>query len=88
MNHDFEKYSQLVKLLPKKPNDNDLLILYGLYKQSTIGNCNIKRPNGLFNIKEQKKWDAWNNIKDISSDDAKKLYINKVKELMTLQHPK
>lgn len=88
MNHDFEKYSQLVKLLPKKPNDNDLLILYGLYKQSTIGNCNIKRPNGLFNIKEQKKWDAWNNIKDTSSDDAKKLYINKVKELMTLQHPK
>ena len=88
MNNDFEKYSQLVKLLPTKPNDNDLLILYGLYKQSTIGNCNIKKPNGLFNIKEQKKWDAWNNIKDTTSDDAKELYINKVKELMTLQNSK
>jgi diazepam-binding inhibitor (GABA receptor modulating acyl-CoA-binding protein) len=88
MNHDFEKYSQLVKLLPKQPNDNDLLILYGLYKQSIIGNCNIERPNGLFNIKEQKKWDAWNNIKDTSSDNAKELYINKVKELMTLQNSK
>ena len=88
MNHDFEKYSQLVKLLPTKPNDNDLLILYGLYKQSIIGNCNIKRPNGLFNIKEQKKWDAWNNIKNTTLDDAKELYINKVKELMRLQNSK
>ena len=87
MNNDFEKYSQLVQLLPKKPDDNDLLLLYGLYKQSTIGNCNIKKPNGLFNIKEQKKWDAWNNIKNTTSDDARELYINKVKELMLSQTP-
>ena len=88
MNNDFEKYSRLVKLLPIKPNDTDLLILYGLYKQSTIGNCNIKKPNGLFNIKEQKKWDAWNEIKDTSLDHAKELYIKKVKELIILQRSK
>ena len=26
----FEKYSQLAKLLPKQPSDDDMLILYGL----------------------------------------------------------
>ena len=86
MKDDFEKYSTLVKLLPKKPSDDDLLILYCLYKQSTIGDCNIKKPNGLFNVKEQKKWQAWNNIKGTSSIHAKSLYIKKVKDLIQLQN--
>lgn len=34
---EFEKYAELVKKLKTQPSDNDLLKLYGLYKQVTVG---------------------------------------------------
>ncbi|MBA0687677.1 hypothetical protein Goari_015191, partial [Gossypium aridum] len=35
-----------------------MLILYGLYKQATVGPVNTDRP-GMFNMREKYKWDAW-----------------------------
>lgn len=36
----FEKAAEDVKNLKSTPSDNDLLELYGLYKQATVGDCN------------------------------------------------
>lgn len=37
---DFSKAADNVKNLKSKPGDHELLELYGLYKQSTVGDCN------------------------------------------------
>lgn len=36
----FEEAAESVKNLKKRPTDNELLELYGYYKQATIGDCN------------------------------------------------
>ena len=40
MEAEFRKAADEVQRLNKKPNNSDLLTLYGLYKQSTEGDCN------------------------------------------------
>ena len=36
------------------PNDQ-LLLIYGYYKQATVGKCNIPKP-GMFDFKGKAKW--------------------------------
>ena len=81
LNELFLKCSKDVMNLKEKPDQDELLIIYGLYKQSTCGNCNITCPN-FYNFTEKKKYDAWNNLKDVDMDDAKKKYIREVKLLI------
>ena len=40
MEAEFRKAADEVQRLQKKPNNSDLLTLYGLYKQATEGDCN------------------------------------------------
>ena len=63
-----------INLLNEKPNNETLLNLYGLYKQSTNGNCDIEKPNFL-DFKGVKKWEAWNNLHGLKNIEAKKKYI-------------
>lgn len=37
---DFETAVQTANTFKKKPTDSDLLKLYSLYKQATVGDCN------------------------------------------------
>ncbi|CAB4256784.1 similar to Saccharomyces cerevisiae YGR037C ACB1 Acyl-CoA-binding protein, transports newly synthesized acyl-CoA esters from fatty acid synthetase (Fas1p-Fas2p) to acyl-CoA-consuming processes [Maudiozyma barnettii] len=76
----FEEKAKAVNDLPTKPNTEELLKLYALYKQATVGDCNTDRP-GIFNLKDRSKWDAWNKVKGTSQDDAEKQYIELVDEL-------
>lgn len=71
----------IVKCLKRSPSNDELQLLYGLYKQSTVGNINITRPN-IFNLKETKKWDGWNAQKGLSKYDAEVKYIIYVNELI------
>ena len=48
LEEEFLKYCQIAQVLPQKPADNDLLYLYGFYKQATIGDCNVQQPS--FNV--------------------------------------
>ena len=82
LSNTFRKYTQLVKLLPRKPCDEDLLLLYGYYKQVYNGNCNIGEPNAFFGIKEHRKWCAWKSLENMESSLAMKLYIQKVNQLI------
>ena len=78
----FQKYTQMVKLLPNRPSDNDLLILYGFYKQATIGDCNTPKPNSIFDMKETRKWNTWKSLENLDKESSMRNYINKVNELM------
>lgn len=77
----FEEATQKVKLLKTKPDDNTLLKLYGLYKQATIGDCNISKPY-FYQMEQLAKWNAWNDLKGKTTETAKKQYVDLVQKLI------
>lgn len=58
-----------------------LLDLYGLYKQSTEGDINIEMPTNIFDIKGKAKYDAWAAHKGMSPADAQQAYVDLVAKL-------
>mmetsp|Transcript_1241 Transcript_1241/g.3837 ORF Transcript_1241/g.3837 Transcript_1241/m.3837 type:complete len:92 (+) Transcript_1241:115-390(+) len=76
----FNTAAEKIKEQTSVSND-DMLSLYGLFKQANVGDCNTDRPGGIFNQKDKMKWDAWNAKKGVGKDDAMKEYIAKVDSL-------
>ncbi|XP_060683839.1 acyl-CoA-binding protein [Hemiscyllium ocellatum] len=77
---DFEKAAEEVKQLKSQPSDEEMLAVYSLYKQATVGDVNTDRP-GMLDLKGKAKWDAWNARKGTSKEEAMAMYISKVQEL-------
>jgi diazepam-binding inhibitor (GABA receptor modulating acyl-CoA-binding protein) len=77
----FLQAAEAVKTLDNKPDNNSLCILYGLYKQATVGDNNTSKPN-IFDIKGQTKWDSWNKYKGYSKYKAECEYITFVNSLL------
>uniref|UniRef100_A0A4W4E4F8 ACB domain-containing protein n=1 Tax=Electrophorus electricus TaxID=8005 RepID=A0A4W4E4F8_ELEEL len=59
---EFEQYAEDVKKVKTRPSDQELLDLYGLYKQAIFGDINIDRP-GMLDMKGKAKWEAWDSRK-------------------------
>ena len=78
---EFEEHAEKAKTLPETTTNENKLILYGLYKQATVGNVNTSRP-GMFNMRDRAKWDAWKNVEGKSKDEAMIEYTMKVKQLL------
>jgi diazepam-binding inhibitor (GABA receptor modulating acyl-CoA-binding protein) len=68
------------KKLPEKPDNMTLLKIYSLYKQATEGDVEGKRP-GFTDMVGRAKWDAWNELKGKSSDDAMQEYVELIEGL-------
>jgi acyl-CoA-binding protein len=68
------------KEFSKRPSNEELLSLYGLYKQATEGDVNGDRPGG-FDFKAIAKYDAWEELKGKKKEDAQKEYISLVAKL-------
>lgn len=77
----FEQAQKDVKTLTKKPSNDDLLTLYSLFKQGSSGDVTGSRP-GMLDMVGRAKYDAWAGLKGISTDEAMKKYIAKVKALL------
>lgn len=77
----FTKAADNVKKLKSTPADADMLEIYSLFKQGTVGDCNTDRP-GMLDLKGKAKWDAWNGKKGMAQDSAKEAYVKKVLELV------
>lgn len=67
----------------KNIENDDLLKLYGLYKQATVGDCNISPPNMFSSQKDKLKYNAWMMNKDMNKQTAMKMYIYTVELLTT-----
>ncbi|XP_008775605.1 acyl-CoA-binding protein [Phoenix dactylifera] len=80
LKEEFEEYAEKAKTLPENITNENKLILYGLYKQATVGPVNTSRP-GIFNMKDRAKWDAWKAVEGKSKEEAMSDYITKVKQL-------
>ncbi|XP_053327604.1 acyl-CoA-binding protein [Spea bombifrons] len=77
---DFDRAAEEVKKLKATPVDQEMLELYALYKQATVGDVNTERP-GMFDFKGKAKWDAWSAKKGVSKEDAMGQYIKFVDDL-------
>lgn len=75
----FDQAVQRVNNLPNQPPEN-LLEIYGLYKQALKGDVTGKRP-GRLNMKARYKYDAWASRKGMSQEDAMKAYIELIQKL-------
>ena len=63
-----------VEKLKSRPSNEELLDLYGLYKQSREGDVSGARP-GFLDLKGRAKHDAWARRRGTSKDDAMKAYV-------------
>lgn len=77
----FEAAAVRVKGLTKRPSNEELLDMYGLYKQGQDGDVSGKKP-GMFDIKGQAKYKAWEKNKGVSKEDAQQRYIDLVETLL------
>ncbi|CAB3376204.1 acyl-CoA-binding protein homolog 1 isoform X2 [Cloeon dipterum] len=78
----FNKAAEDVKNLKTSPANDELLEIYALFKQGSVGDCNTDKP-GMLDFKGKAKWEAWNGKKGQTQDAAKEAYIAKVEELKT-----
>ncbi|MCO5584127.1 hypothetical protein L7F22_038050 [Adiantum nelumboides] len=77
---DFDKASKDALKLPGNMSDDDKRILYNLFKQGAVGDCNTSRPE-LLDLKAKAKWDAWSALKGKTKEEAMEDYITKVTQL-------
>jgi diazepam-binding inhibitor (GABA receptor modulator, acyl-CoA-binding protein) len=76
----FEAAQKRVKALSKSPGNDDLLELYALFKQATVGDVSGSRP-GMMDFKGRAKFDAWATKKGTGKDQAMTKYIALVDRL-------
>ena len=79
---EFENAAERAQQLSKRPDNETMLKLYSLYKQATAGDVSGKRP-GFTDFVGRAKYDAWAKRKGQSKEDAKRAYIDLVKDLET-----
>ncbi|CAJ2514130.1 Uu.00g022490.m01.CDS01 [Anthostomella pinea] len=69
--------------LVAKPEDKDLLELYGLFKVSNAEDISKAEKPGMFDMKGKFKMSAWQKIVDegITPEQAQERYVKKIEEL-------
>jgi diazepam-binding inhibitor (GABA receptor modulator, acyl-CoA-binding protein) len=77
----FKDAAARVEKLTTRPSNDQLLDLYGLYKQATDGDVAGSRP-GMLDLKGRAKYDAWAKRKGTSKDEAMKKYVALVGKLV------
>ena len=68
------------KNLPERPDNMTLLKIYALFKQGSAGNVTGERP-GFTDMVGRAKYDAWEQLKGTSQEDAMQQYIDLIEEL-------
>ena len=69
------------KTLSQKPDNETLLNLYSLYKQSTEGDSTDEAPSNPFDFVAKAKYNAWQEQKGKSKEAAMQEYIDMVTKL-------
>ncbi len=90
LNQQFQAAADKVNNLPAEAAGAHMTELYGLYKQATEGDVNMKPgevdpnaadqasgPGGL----SQAQWDSWNQFKGVPEEEAKRRYVARATEI-------
>ncbi|XP_042607848.1 acyl-CoA-binding domain-containing protein 4 isoform X1 [Cyprinus carpio] len=80
----FQAAVDVIQSLPKngsyRPSYEVMLRFYGLYKQAVCGQCTASRP-GFWDPVGRYKWDAWNQLGDMSRESAMAAYVDEMKKV-------
>jgi acyl-CoA-binding protein len=68
------------KNLPERPDNMTLLKIYALFKQGSSGDVTGERP-GMTDFVGRAKYDAWEQLKGTSQEEAMQQYIDLIEEL-------
>ncbi|HEY5750062.1 MAG TPA: acyl-CoA-binding protein [Chryseolinea sp.] len=79
----FDTAVERSKTFTKRPTNEELLRLYGLFKQATEGDASGDRPGG-FDFKAIAKFDAWEELKGKTKEQAMTEYVTLVNDLHKL----
>jgi acyl-CoA-binding protein len=77
----FDDAQKRVKTLKESPSNDELLELYALFKQATVGDVSGSRP-GMMDFKGRAKFDAWTKKKGTTKDGAMTAYVALVNRLV------
>jgi diazepam-binding inhibitor (GABA receptor modulator, acyl-CoA-binding protein) len=80
LEEDFSAAQTRVKALRQTPSSDELLELYSLYKQGTLGDVTGSRP-GMLDFKGRAKYDAWAGRRGVSKERAMQDYTALVARL-------
>lgn len=80
LEEEFEQAQVRIKQLKEAPAQDDMLSLYGYFKQATDGDCTQSKPS-MFNIRAFAKHQAWTGYKGMSKEEAMEAYIKLVNSL-------
>lgn len=71
------------KKLTEKPDNDDLLTIYALYKVANGEDITKAPAPGMFDLKGKAKKNAWQKVVDegITADQAKEKYVAKIEEM-------
>ena len=78
----FQQSVDAVQKLTQRPSNEELLKLYGLFKQATDGDVTGERPGG-FDFKGIAKFDSWSEQKGKTKEAAMKEYVDTVTTLLS-----
>jgi diazepam-binding inhibitor (GABA receptor modulating acyl-CoA-binding protein) len=76
----FDKAVADSKQLSERPDNATLLKLYALFKQASEGDNETKKP-GMMDMVGRAKWQAWEEIKGLGSEEAMQEYIDLIESL-------
>ena len=77
----FEDAQKRIKTRKEAPSNDQLLELYSLFKQATVGDATGSRP-GMMDFVGRAKFDAWAKRKGTAKDAAMSAYVALVDRLM------
>lgn len=77
---EFTKATEHLQQIHTEQTPNDLLELYALYKQATVGPCNTAKPT-IFQMQGRAKWCAWHDLGTMEMAEAKCQYVTKLAQL-------
>ncbi len=81
LQEDFKKAAERSKNhIKERPSNEDLLKLYALFKQGEEGDVQGEKPGG-FDFKAIAKYNAWEELKGKTKEEAMKEYIALVDKL-------
>lgn len=90
LEQEFQAAVEQVNNLPESTAAHHMTELYGLFKQATDGDVNMKtdevdaneadNPNGPAGL-SQAQWESWNQFKGLPEDEAKRRYVAKTNEV-------
>ena len=76
----FKQAFEDVQSVAERPDNDTMLKLYSHYKQALEGDVQGEKP-GFFDFVGLAKYEAWEKLQGMSSDEAKQAYVDLVNQL-------